>query len=262
MTIKPTTRLCRSCQQEKPWNATHFCKDRTKPHGLSTICRECNRQRLKARYHADLDASREQDHRRYRDDPARQASVKARAMRHYKANTAKVKEHVAARKKARREAGLPPIIDPEKLARAKERDRQRNKQRYHANIEQSRAKERARVRSEGDKARVREWKKDNPGKVRGHNYNRRKLLHASKEHFTKQDVCRLRQAQKGLCHYCDRPMTKTGRLAETIDHLTPVTRGGSNGPENIVLACWECNMAKSDRTAEEFLARTDRPPRT
>ena len=52
------------------------------------------------------------------------------------------------------------------------------------------------------------------------------------------------------------------RLAETVDHIVPVSRGGSNGPENIVLACWECNMAKKDQSLEEFLQRTDRPGAT
>ena len=49
--------------------------------------------------------------------------------------------------------------------------------------------------------------------------------------------------QQGACIYCDELM----RYYWTIDHLWPVSKGGSNLPRNIVLACRSCNSAKSDR---------------
>lgn len=39
----------------------------------------------------------------------------------------------------------------------------------------------------------------------------------------------------------------------TIDHLLPVARGGSNEEENLVAACYACNLQKGVRTAVEFL---------
>jgi 5-methylcytosine-specific restriction endonuclease McrA len=37
-----------------------------------------------------------------------------------------------------------------------------------------------------------------------------------------------------------------------VEHLTPVCRGGSNRVRNLTVACLKCNLAKGNRTAEEF----------
>jgi hypothetical protein len=39
------------------------------------------------------------------------------------------------------------------------------------------------------------------------------------------------------------------------DHITPLSRGGSNLPENIQILCPACNMAKGARTMEEMGSR-------
>lgn len=48
------------------------------------------------------------------------------------------------------------------------------------------------------------------------------------------------------CAYCG----ATENL--TIDHVTPLARGGDNRISNIAPACLPCNRDKSDRTLEEF----------
>lgn len=56
------------------------------------------------------------------------------------------------------------------------------------------------------------------------------------------------------CPYCDRDMdTRSWSMAPSTDHLDPVSRGGSNSPENKLVVCRGCNEAKSGRTLEEFL---------
>ncbi|WP_371930116.1 HNH endonuclease [Bradyrhizobium sp. CCGUVB1N3] len=57
--------------------------------------------------------------------------------------------------------------------------------------------------------------------------------------------------QDGHCFYCAADLSAT---AWTVDHLIPLIRGGSDGPENIVVACPSCNFRKADRTPEEFAA--------
>jgi 5-methylcytosine-specific restriction endonuclease McrA len=44
----------------------------------------------------------------------------------------------------------------------------------------------------------------------------------------------------GRCHYC-------GELANTVDHLVPVSAGGTDAPTNLVAACARCNGRKGDR---------------
>lgn len=51
-----------------------------------------------------------------------------------------------------------------------------------------------------------------------------------------------------VCFYCGRP-TGTGlpfsRL--TIDHVLPLSKGGTDALDNLVLACKICNYRKADR---------------
>ena len=50
------------------------------------------------------------------------------------------------------------------------------------------------------------------------------------------------------CHYCG----SNDRL--TIDHKTPMSRGGSDDIENLVTCCKTCNSSKGAKTYAEFLA--------
>lgn len=52
-----------------------------------------------------------------------------------------------------------------------------------------------------------------------------------------------------FCFYCAGPVSNRTR---TLDHLTPCSRGGSDEPVNIRLACITCNRAKADMTLMEF----------
>ncbi len=44
-----------------------------------------------------------------------------------------------------------------------------------------------------------------------------------------------------------RPCAICGRPADQLDHITPVSRGGTDHPTNLQPLCGACNLAKSDR---------------
>jgi 5-methylcytosine-specific restriction endonuclease McrA len=67
--------------------------------------------------------------------------------------------------------------------------------------------------------------------------------------YTAQDVLVCLLQQGGRCFYCVRPLTSGFH----VEHMTPLARGGSNGPENIVCACPTCNLSKGTKTAAEFI---------
>lgn len=52
----------------------------------------------------------------------------------------------------------------------------------------------------------------------------------------------------GMCAYC-----KIAR-GDTQDHVIPLSRGGRHEESNVVPACMRCNMAKGNRTPEEWAA--------
>ena len=77
--------------------------------------------------------------------------------------------------------------------------------------------------------------------------NSRARLRGPVGKHTPQDIKRLLWFQNGLCQYCLQKMERY-----TVDHMTPLIRGGSNKPSNLCLACLSCNSRKSFRTADEF----------
>lgn len=55
------------------------------------------------------------------------------------------------------------------------------------------------------------------------------------------------------CQYC-------GARADSIDHVTPRSRGGGHTWDNVVAACRPCNVRKRDRLLHETGMRLKRPP--
>lgn len=62
----------------------------------------------------------------------------------------------------------------------------------------------------------------------------------------------LKRAQKNRCFYCDCDMG----INPSLEHLTPVSRGGDNQSWNLVYACKSCNSKKHNSTLEEFTIKT------
>lgn len=54
---------------------------------------------------------------------------------------------------------------------------------------------------------------------------------------------------KKTCYYCNLYVSKKKR---TIDHKTPLKKGGSHSVNNIVMACRKCNCSKGSKTEKEF----------
>ena len=54
------------------------------------------------------------------------------------------------------------------------------------------------------------------------------------------------------CHYC-------GQEANTVDHLIPVSKGGTDDASNMVACCLQCNSSKRDRMTPHFFERVSGP---
>lgn len=64
--------------------------------------------------------------------------------------------------------------------------------------------------------------------------------------FSKANISRIKAAQRNRCAYCRTAL----RPGFHIDHIRPISKGGSNLPCNLQLLCASCNHSKKDRLPE------------
>lgn len=68
---------------------------------------------------------------------------------------------------------------------------------------------------------------------------------ASRRHISIRIQQYIRERANGLCEYCH-TVERWQHVTFTIDHVTPLSQGGTNELENLALACFHCNRHKSD----------------
>lgn len=64
---------------------------------------------------------------------------------------------------------------------------------------------------------------------------------------TPSQLIRIISKQKGRCCYC---YCRVDNL--TLDHITPISKGGDHTAKNIAFACDQCNNRKSNRDPFDF----------
>lgn len=127
-----------------------------------------------------------------------------------------------------------------------------------ANLERARAADRARSSApqrlafqkrvyEADKAKrmkqVAEWRKANPEAYRAQTQRRRAAETKANGSHTKDDIIRIFNAQGKKCAVC-RVCIST---KYQVDHIQPLSRGGSNDARNLQLLCGPCNGSKGPK---------------
>ena len=143
----------------------------------------------------------------------------------------------------------------------KESVKQREKTRYYANKnilnEQSRiyhAENREAINQkrrqkhienlEHEKEVSRLWKKNNPELVRNQSARRRANKKNNGEYkLTKKELTKLYSSN---CFYCGK------NKSIEIDHVIPLSRGGTHSIGNLVSACRNCNARKNNKTIMEW----------
>ena len=59
--------------------------------------------------------------------------------------------------------------------------------------------------------------------------------------FTQHDIERILTLQKGRCAECRKPLNGVYH----VDHIMPLSKGGSNWPKNLQCLCPRCNLSKN-----------------
>jgi 5-methylcytosine-specific restriction endonuclease McrA len=136
-----------------------------------------------------------------------------------------------------------PAQRAERLARKREHSRawkKRNKDKI---------REYTRRTTAANTARHEKWRRANPERFKVHiaasNYKRRQK---KKGGMTGAQTRAWMDAQKKICHWCG----KNCADLPTIDHLTPLSKGGMHEADNLVIACKPCNSRKHAKDPIKF----------
>jgi len=103
-------------------------------------------------------------------------------------------------------------------------------------------------KKEAQVERVRQWRLDNPERAKEHDRATSHRRRCAIGIFTATDIARIRRLQRDRCAYCRRPLKGGGE----VDHIEALSKGGTNWPSNLQLACKSCNCSKRTRDAADF----------
>lgn len=200
------------------------------------------------------------DYRSYADSTcfacAREKSAKAR-----KANPELSKRATAAQNKRYSED---PLFRQAAISRAtawakenKEKKSAYLKSYYQANKERASSQAKARYEKNRScpewvaKERERQAKKhaENPEHKRSAVRTRRARIKKAEGNHNAKDIASILISQNHRCTYCNTCL-KRGYV---VDHIVPLSRGGTNWPENLQCLCAECNGRKWCKSHEQFL---------
>ena len=212
------TLVCRDCHLTKPLDTDHFYKERS-AFGWRPDCKVCTL----AKKHAWNEANPE----RYKEGNRIQAN------RYYHEHKNVNQPRVTKIHPAKTRATTPPT-DEELTAR---------KRAYKATHRDD-IKQKARVyraaHADAIQATIRAWRVKNPEKSQTYKANRRaRELAVPINDLTPTQWQAIKEAFGHRCAYCGRKMKRL-----TMDHITPLSKGGSHTLSNVVPACQSCNSKK------------------
>lgn len=269
MTIQ-TNKICKKCESVKP--LPEFHKDAKAKDGLMSACKQCrNAGRVKFISHPDnkkqcwkcketksvsefgVDNSRF-DKLSPRCKPCLRKALKESANRNpetskrkwakrYSRNSEKIKQRMCAQQ-IQRIKTLNYVARSEKKCRVCQTIKSISDFTRHARTADGFRYECAECRK--NQRQTLDYKIQN-----SLNKQRRRAREKNAEGSHKaEDIKFLYYKQSGKCLYCEKELEKTFHL----DHIIPLSRGGSNWKENLQILCPTCNMRKSNKTPEEYFS--------
>jgi 5-methylcytosine-specific restriction endonuclease McrA len=100
-------------------------------------------------------------------------------------------------------------------------------------------------------AKVSIYKRTHRGAYTALQHKRNAMKNGVPGTHTDKDIQDQYKRQKGKCYYCSCKLGKQ-RGDYTVDHVIPISRGGSNAPSNLVITCPSCNFSKHNKLPHEW----------
>lgn len=239
-----TTKVCRKCKVEYPRSTEYFFRDSRARDGLLSCCKPCMAE-YKRQYYRKNKQSIAEYNNRYRIANRERL---AKAQKEWNRNNADHKRqwHKNNHKKVAAQHKLWNEAHPGKMAEYKYEYYLRNREKI--------ACRRRETREHTNEMRRQRYKRNE--RLRDYCRAARQLRRARKLEaegsFTTKDMRHQYKAQKGKCWWCSRPIAWE---EHHNDHLIPLSRGGTNWPNNMVVSCAQCNLSKNNKLPEEWAGK-------
>lgn len=251
-------KACCQCGDSKPATAEFFHRDKGRKDGLCARCKECacgntrqwyesnkerraeynnvNRERLNGyarQWNAANSKARNEYQRKWR--AANRDAYNEYQRRHNKKRDRK--EYYATYSKLRQED---PAYRERRAEYMRAYEARRKGKRDHKTYRLAHKEQRAAI--------AKTWRAANRERVRMYSRRRRALKAQAEGTHTAADIQAQYKRQKGCCYWCG---VKVGDSYH-VDHIVPLSRGGTDWPENLVVACQPCNQSKFNKLPHEW----------
>lgn len=254
-------KTCTKCGKSKPATAEFFYSHKETSDKLRPDCKACLLARSRARYEANKERAAETSRAWYQANKEKMAEYNRE---YYQANKEKMKEQsrewgIANRDKKREhnrayvQRHRERVLAKSRAYHSENKERESEYKRTYYVENKEHILNRSQAYYAANKERYAEYQRaslaTNPDRHRLYvRIRRARKLQAEGTH-TAEDIQAQYTRQKGKCFYCG---CKVGDTYD-VDHIVPLSRGGTNWPENLVIACPSCNRSKQNKLPHEWV---------
>jgi len=286
---KPNLKKCSKCPNSYPATDKFFNKKKTGKGGLNAQCKECTRAKKKENYQENRDEINEKRREHYQEN---RDEINEDRREHYQENredlNTKRREHRSEhRDEANKKQKEYRKKQSDEQREAKSKGEKAYREEHHDTLNEYGKKyysdhkeelnEKGRIYREEHQDEIREWRRtyneehreekatrdkeyrQTPqGRMvrRAAHHRRRARKKGSGGSYTAAQIQAQLKRQKYRCYYagCGHAKfeKKNGKHIFHIDHIVPLSRGGTNTIDNIVLSCPTCNMHKHNKLPHEW----------